>query len=355
MKRLLPAFLIILFGSPCFAQKTSSAQTLRLAQATYESGRLHEVEGFLRDFKSNVKQEQVTAYKLLCLTFIYLEEPAKADEQMLNILTIDNYFKPSDADPAEFVALWKTFRRDPVFRVGGKLGANATQPFVLSYVPANDGKSEYRMGIGFQGGVAFEIPLERYIKNFTLAPELNFALKNFKYENKVSYREEVSQEMRTYTTTGTENQIWISLPIVLQYDVFKKRSIARNKDPKIKPFVGLGFSTDFLLSSRNTYLRTKESAASLEEQRLNIKPERNTINISGVLTGGIKFALKGGYGIAELRYYHGITKVNDTENIYIFDKVFDTTSFADGVFRQNSVSFTVGYVYNWFNPIKLNK
>jgi hypothetical protein len=351
MKRLLPAFLIFLFASPGFAQKASSAQTLRLAQATYESGRLHEVEGFLRDFKSTVKQEQVAAYKLLCLSYIYLEEPAKADEQMLRILTTDNYFKPSDADPAEFVALWKTFRRDPIYRLGGKLGPNASQPNVISYVPPNSGKSEYLFGIGFQAGVAFELPLPGRFKGFTLAPELNVNLKNFKYSNKATYIEAVTEEKRDFETTGKENQIWISLPVVIQHDVFSKRF----EKSKIKPFISAGISIDYLLSSTNTFLRTKENASSIDETKLDLKLERNKINLSGVLSAGTKIQVKGGYAIAEVRYTYGLTKVNDKENVYQFDKVFPTNTYADGIFKMNTLSVTVGYVHNWFNPIKLNK
>jgi hypothetical protein len=351
MKRLLPAFLIILCGTPCFAQKTSSAQTLRLAQATYESGRLHEVEGFLKGFQSPVKQEQVAAYKLLCLSYIYLEEPAKADEQMLKILNTDNYFKPSDADPAEFVALWKTFRRDPIYRIGGKLGPNASQPNVISYVPVNEGKSEYLFGLGFQAGVALEIPLGGMLRGFTLAPELNLNLKNFKYSNKASYTEAVSGEERDFETTGRENQTWISLPILLQYDLFRKKFV----DKKIKPFVSAGISTDYLMASNNTFLRTKENASSIDETKLDLKLERNKINLSAILSAGAKIQVKGGYAIAEVRYNYGLTKVNDKENVYQFDKVFPTNTYADGIFKMNTLSVTVGYVYNWFNPIKLNK
>src|SRR5688572_32651711 len=91
MKRLLPLLLITITSYHAFSQTgvaPSAAQTLRLARATYEQGRLHEVPAQLNsDVISKMTQlDQVAAYTLLCLSYIYLEESAKADENMQKIL-----------------------------------------------------------------------------------------------------------------------------------------------------------------------------------------------------------------------------------------------------------------------------
>src|SRR5690606_15616677 len=119
---------------------------------------------------------------------------------------------------------------------------------------------EYTPGIGFQGGIAVEIPI---LNGLTFAPELNFALKNFNYINESSYIEEVPpgmeidpRETRHFKTTGKENHTWISLPIILQYDLFQKKL----NQSKIKPYVGMGISTDYLINASNKFLRTKENA-----------------------------------------------------------------------------------------------
>ena len=121
MKRLyLSAFIILLLSQGSYAQLTTCAQTLRLANSTYEQGRLHELPDLLAKCLENGfdKQEKVQAYKLLALTYIYLEEPEKADEMMLKILQTDNYFTINkDIDPAEFIALYNTFRTKPVYRL----------------------------------------------------------------------------------------------------------------------------------------------------------------------------------------------------------------------------------------------
>ena len=105
MKRLLPTLLFLFLSTTTYAQLTSGAQTLRLARATYEQGRLHEIPSILESFlpKFN-RQEKVEAYKLLTLSYIYLEEPEKADAAMLSLLQTDHYFEVNlKDDPAEFI------------------------------------------------------------------------------------------------------------------------------------------------------------------------------------------------------------------------------------------------------------
>ena len=143
MKKLLSSILFLFLSVSSYAQLTSGAQTLRLARATYEQGRLHEIpsilEGFLPKFN---KQEKVEAYKLLTLSYIYLEEPEKADDAMLKLLQTDHYFEINlKDDPAEFIALYRTFRTKPIYRIGGKIGINGTRPNVVEAIEAKDRKS----------------------------------------------------------------------------------------------------------------------------------------------------------------------------------------------------------------------
>src|SRR6187402_851971 len=127
MKKLLLVLILLVacIQFICAQTTTSPAQTLRLARATFEQGRLHELPRLLENLQRFSQSEKVEAYKLLTQTYIYLEEPEKADEAMLNLLRTDHYFEVSEAvDPAEFVALYKTFRTTPTYRFGAKLGSN---------------------------------------------------------------------------------------------------------------------------------------------------------------------------------------------------------------------------------------
>src|SRR6188768_1109623 len=132
LKRLTPYLLLLLASSQVFGQETSSCtQTLRLAQTTYESGRLHQLEEILSKCLNDGfnQEERRQGYKLLVQSYIYLEEPEKADAAMLNLLSTDQFFRPNpDVDPAEFVSLFNRFRTKPLFRVGLKLGPAFNAP-----------------------------------------------------------------------------------------------------------------------------------------------------------------------------------------------------------------------------------
>ncbi|RAV99181.1 porin family protein [Pseudochryseolinea flava] len=340
MKRFLLASLLSLLAAKGYGQLTSCAQTLRLAQSTYEQGRLHEVPVLLQNCINSGfnKQEKVAAYKLLTLSYIYLEEPEKANEAMLNLLRTDHYFEiNTSTDPAEFVALYKTFRTKPVYRIGGKIGVNATSPNVTESVEANDGKSEYKYKIGIQAHVVAEIPLKN---NFDLNVELGLLQRNFSYTNAVTFLD------TTFTTDATEKQTWVSLPISIHYQFSRI---------KFKPFLALGIQGDFLLGAKLDGSRTRQGYQFIEEKSFELKPQRESLNVSAIASAGARFELGGGFVITEVRFSYGLLNVNNSEGAFANSDLAFAYGYADSIYKVNSLSITAGYVYNIFNPKKLNK
>jgi Outer membrane protein beta-barrel domain len=350
MKRFLPVVLLLLsFGS--FAQTSGTptpAQTLRLARATYEQGRLHEIPSQLHNdvISAMNKQEKVEAYKILCLSYIYLEEPEKADEAMLNILRTDPYFEINEAvDPAEFVALYKTFRTRPIYRIGAKLGVNATRPNVVetaSAVELADG-SEYKFLIGFQFGAAADLPLT---KNLTLHGDLLFQQKKFNLKLEVDRGLGEGGEELTNKFEGDESQTWISLPLTVEYKFLEK---------KFNPYVGGGVAIDYLIGSKITSIRARENETSIEEKSYDFKPQRNALNISTVVVAGVKLRMAGGYFIAEARFIYGLTQVSSKETSYENTQYALEQGYADSVYKLTSVVVTGSYIQNIFNPKKLKR
>jgi Outer membrane protein beta-barrel domain len=341
MKRFLLFTFLILVGAEGYAQLTSCAQTLRLAQSTYEQGRLHEVPVLLQNCINNGfnKQEKVAAYKLLTLSYLYLEEPEKANEAMLNLLRTDHYFEiNTSTDPAEFVALYKTFRTKPIYRIGGKIGVNATSPNVAEAVEANDGVSEYKYKIGIQAHVVAEIPFH---KNLDLNVELGFLQRNFAYTNNVSFVD------TTFTTEAAEKQTWLSLPISVHYQLEKI---------KFQPYIALGVQADFLLGSNLTGSRTRQGYQFVEEKSFELKTQRESLNLSAIAAVGARLPIGGGYVVTEIRFLYGLTNVNSADTAFgVNSDLAFAYGYADSVYKLNSVSVTAGYVYNIFNPKKLNK
>jgi len=335
------SLIFILFTTSASAQ--NCAQTLRLARSTYDQGRLHELPGLLKGCLSDgfTKEEKVEGFKLLTLAYIYLEEPEKADSSMLKLLHTDSYFKLNESvDPQEFIGLYNTFRTDPVYRVGLKAGFITTQPNVASSNFANDGASSYDNKIGFQVGGFAEIPV---FKRFVFMPELYFQSKSFALNNTISNNQ----------TLSSENQSWLSLPLSLQYEFFRDKF---KKDKiKIMPYVALGGQVDYLISATTTISTDRFGNIPISPKAVDMKEQLNPINVSAVLSAGAKVKAGPGFVIAEARFTYGLSNIINSSNVFANQlTVFENYS-VNGIYKLNSVSFSVGYAYNIFSPKKLKK
>ncbi len=322
--------------SPC-------AQTLRLAQSIYDQGRLHELPQLLQnclDRNEFSAEEKVNAYKLLTLTYIYLEEPAKADEMMLAVLRADTEFKVNDAvDPAEFVALYSTFRTHPIYRIGGKLGAVAAAPSVISAEFANDGTNKYTYNFGFNAAVSAEIPLGVLTNKFTLSPELAIQMMSFNSTN--------SGADAVKVTDGHETQLWVSLPVSVQYKLYE-RNITN-------VFVAGGLSADYLLSSSiRIFTDRGDDNATVSENSYPVIEQRKRFNSAFLLSAGFKRKIGNGYLIGEVRYKQGLIPLLTEADVYENSTLVHEYHYVDGIFRLNSLSVSVGYIINRYNPKKLN-
>jgi hypothetical protein len=343
MRRILLLFIVASsLATHVVRGQSTCAQTLRLAQSIYEQGRLHELPQLLAHCLDNGfnDEEKVNAYKLLTLTYIYLEEPAKADEMMLALLRTDTEFKVNDAvDPAEFVALYKTFRTYPIFRIGGKLGAVAASPSVISADYADDGINEYSYGFGFIGSVSAEIPLGVHVKKFTLNPGVAFQLISFDGLN--------SGADPVRVTEGTESQAWVSLPVTMQYSLLEKGIT--------NFFVAAGISADYLLSSSIKIVSDRgQENSSVSENSFDVMDQRKNFN-SGILVGaGFKRKIGKGFLITEVRYKMGLQPMLTKADTYENSPLVWNYKYVDGIFKINSISLTVGYFINRYYPKKLS-
>jgi len=345
MKKLYLLLIVACFSTTGFAQTSSCAQTLRLAQSTYDQGRLHELEGILKSCLAAgfTEEEKVSALKLLTLAYIYLEEPTKADETMLLLLQTDHYFEINPAvDPAEFVALYRTYRTREIYRVGAKLGVNASRPNVVETVSAVElgPDSEYKYSIAILFGGAVDVPLN---DRMTLHGELLYMQRQFELDLKVERGVDDAGNPITNTFVGIEKQNWLSLPLSFEYKLAEK---------KYNPYVSAGISTDYLLSAELSSLRTKDEAASVPETTFDLKPLREKINLSAIVGAGVKLKIGGGYFVAELRYMHGLTNISSAETAFDSEQATWDQGYADSIFKVSSLAVSGSYVINIFKPMK---
>ncbi len=358
MKRLLPILLLIAITSPAIAQ--TCAQTLRLARATYEQGRLHEIEtqlaGCLKSpeqggFSKDEKQLRVEAYKILCLSYIYLEEPQKADEAMLNLKRTDPYYTPNrDIDAAEFVALYNTFRKEPIYRLGFKLGGTFSRPHVKEQITAVElaEDSEYKSLFAIQLGASLDVPLNFLKeKQWTFHTELLYVQNKFEVDIK---QRQLSPDNNAGLNEfeGIEIQDRLALPLLLEYEFLKPR-----ENQKYKPYISLGLTPDYMFTSRMTVERAKDGQAGVPEKTEELNPQREQLQLAATTALGVKTQAGPGNFVLELRYNYGLTNVSSSETALQNQSLALDYGYVDSIFSLQSFQISMAFLFNKHNPKKI--
>ena len=343
---------LIVFSHQAFGQATSCAQTLRLAQTTYEQGRLHELEAQLESCLKNGfdDTQKVAAYKYLTLAYIYLEEPEKADASMLELLRTDHFFKPNDAvDPAEFIALYRKFRVDPLFRFGGKVGLTYTLPAISEtfYVGGNaEGNGQFNPRFGFSVAGVFEKDFFGFIKNFSIAPEIGFMSRSYNYSNPtLTVKDEASEDPNFRILENIQKQNWFDLNLMCQYKI---------KDNKFNPYIGIGPGISFLSGSSNEIQTEVIDVGTVTGSSIKTKDSYKTLSYSAIITLGSKIRLGGFYLTGDIRYQYGLNNVVNESSRSNMEALFDY-GFVSPNYRHNNVTINLGLVIPYFNPKKLIK
>jgi hypothetical protein len=342
MKKIYTLVILIGVAFQSWGQSSSPAQTLRLATSTYEQGRLHELEGILTNLSEFTVEQKVAAYKLLTQAYIYLEEPKKADETMLKLLETDHYFEVNkEIDPAEFVALYKTFRTDPIYSVGIKLGLAGVAPLLITdyYTTSGSaGTGKFNPGIGFLGGLFFE---KKIYKNFIASPEILFASRVFNSESKL-FVDDLSG-INDGSIISTYKQNWIDLNAIVQYQLNKGA---------FKTYLAAGPGISYNIKSSKQTVTTGLSKSSVSGPDIDIKdstaPLLFTINIGG----GFKYRIGSIIVHGEVRYMQGLNNVVNENLRTNYENVLD---YGDQLNDLSVSSFlgTVGFSLPIFKPAKI--
>ncbi len=338
---------IVLFAMVAYtsrAQSTSPAQTLRLATSTYEQGRLHELEGILKNLTGFTKEQKVAAYKLLTQAYIYLEEPKKADTTMLKLLSTDNYFAINkEIDPAEFVALYNTFRTEPVFALALRFSPMFIQPTVATdfYTTADArGTGKYSPGISISAGLVFEKKIKG---RFTLSPELLYASRKFTDKTNLFERDNTNE--LTGSIDVTYLQAWLDLNLLTQYQFGKKNSL-------FSTYLSAGPGLSYNLRSFIQPVTTGLSEVSVSGPDIDIKGSTEKLMYSFIVGGGAKLRIGSIFVSLEVRYQYGINKVINFDTRTNYENVLDY-GYQLNDFRLSNASLNLGVSYPFFKPIKL--
>ncbi len=343
------------FTNISYSQSLCS-QNLSAAQISFDNGHLYSIPSSLKDCLDNgfTDQEKIQAYKLLTITYLFIDDPISAEDNYLKLLHLDpeHQLDPS-IDPIEIIYLSRKFKTTPIFELTlGKAGLNFSSTSVIH----NNGVDntpltleEYTPMIGFQLGTAANLNINPQL---SLNGELLFSNRRFSYSNVLFV-----DDPQDYI----ESQFWVELPIYLKY-AFKKN--------RFYPFIYAGYSLETLISAKWSSISlddiTKKSDNSVDEitpvtgPDVNINSIRKTFSSSLVFGMGFRYRIGYQYLSFDFRAKGGmknlvdVSKQLDTNDPVIEELRFRYGSVEDD-FRLNSLSFSIGYVKPLYKPRKIVK
>lgn len=336
------------------------SEFLSEAQDSFEDGRFYGIPSLLKPCLDNgfTKEQKIQAYWILTQTYLLIDDPIGAEDSYLKLLHEDPEYKVDPvSDPIDVLYLSEKFITTPIFSFGVKAGLNFSDVSVINnYGVGNTeeiGLDKYTPKVGFQlGGVG----KFNFNPNFSLGLEVIYSFKSFLYESVLFDDPNVRFDEDLLESVETQN--WIDVPIYLKYSLVKKRW-----QPNVYAGVALNFLFDaeakITLLNRQVDDENNVSELPVSGPNIGFNEQRNFVNASLVLGGGVNYKINLNYIFFDVRYMAGINNLLNIENQYRQvgeDYSFETYArygYVDDDFRLNNVAFSIGFIKPIYKPRKV--
>lgn len=367
MKKLLLLSLIIVFWVPTTgwtqqndneakeedSRTTGSAVIIQQARQMYDEGQVHEIHTYIEKAlydNSLTKEDQIEAYKLLVLSYIYLDQPYDADETMLELLDKSPEFETNETDPTELLYLWKSFRTWPIFRIGIKGGGNMNLVNVtgtFSHFDENTYSREIKNGISWQGGLYIEKDFGKVL-TLSFSPLVNSKTFSTEVTGLLNHDPTKTKETtHAYTSDETRNQFWIVTDLSAQYRPF-------NENKNVVPYVALGPSFQFLINETRSRESVVLGGASSTGPDAETTEFLNSVDLGARIAVGLKLKVFGAHYLTfEGSYTYGFN--NNTKQNYGTGGSSFFNPDANNDMTSQQIRLSIGFLYQWFKPMKLTK
>ncbi|MGB3180946.1 MAG: outer membrane beta-barrel protein [Cyclobacteriaceae bacterium] len=321
-------------------------QKLREAQLTYEKGRIDEVPALLEDCLESgfTKEQQIAAYKLLVLNYLYYNEKKKAEEAMTFFLKLNPEYKAQEGiDPPEFINLYNTFRTRPVFLYSPRAGVNV--PYIeetVRYSVDNDNiyDGAYTPSVGFQVGMVIEIPIRRV----SIEPGIFYTVTKYSFSDQLLNYADIKFD---------ETQASVNVPLVARYKFGKGR---------VKPFVGIGGGLRYLISAdasivRNDSVDTELTNREVPRSDYDMSQQRNSLGFYAIGSLGttIKSNRNTGSWNIDLQIHYSFTDVVNSQNRTADPTLMYSYGYIDNDFKMHAVLLNIAYSIPVYKPKIITK
>lgn len=323
----------------------SCSQKLREMVKNYEQGYLDIIPNSLQDCMNSgfTSTEKLQAYRLIILTYLYLDENQKASEYMNMLLKYEPDYKPNRTlDPIEFINLYNKFNINPYISFGIGVGANQTRPLLINDFSAGDKRqypSTYQNGISYNFSAYLDVMV---VKNLFFTTEFQFLNRSFTSKSNV---------ISSSDNTSNEIQSAFVLPLTFKYMI---------GNGNFKPYLRAGFSPEYLISSNSDIVRVNKFNSNQNDYagpNTDLSAQRNKLNFAFLAGVGAAYKLGYGYLFLDIRYLYGISNYNNvTERYKYFDDQVSNYGYISNDFKIDQVQASFGYMKNLYKvKTKRNK
>ncbi|KXX72177.1 porin family protein [Flammeovirga sp. SJP92] len=337
--------LLLLFFQTIQSSIAQSCEELYVrANAMYLEGKLLQVPLELADCISTgyeTEAKQTAARRLVILSYLYSDKLPEAEDEMLYLLKEYPEYKPAKSDPAELKKLYEKFRTRPIMTFGILAGLTYNQAFVdQTYGVGKEtlhDAVQYNPKVNFKVGVSFSYLISKNIQ-FNISPT---------FEN-VSF-ETVEKPLDFSTTTMTESQSWLHVPLTLRW------IIAPNT--QLKPFIGIGGAMRYLLSStiEGTQSFDESGIADIEPSPIDIKDQRKEMLYEATAQVGFQIKSRMTHWDIFATYTYALSSFNKPNNRYDNPELIFSYGFIDNDTRLNVLALNIVFSYDFYKPKVLRK
>lgn len=333
---------------------TDCEATLAVATGEFNAGRFFSLPSILKGCleKGFTDEQKIRAYILLCQVYLINDNPAEAEASYLKLLQANpEYVATPELDPIDVVYLSKKFTTRPVFTPHLRVGTNATFRSKIHDNSTNPEPDSVQSGYNIKPGITLGGGVDWNISDrISLGADASFSMRKFSKSVRGIYDNDRSDQ--------TTSLFWIDVPICVKYQDYKGA---------FRPYgyAGYGFHFKLAASSEFTYLNVERGSADggqstqspTEGTAVSISHQQYLLNQSLILGGGIKYKIGKNYVFADLRIQLGLTNVTNKSAIFYgedgsFDAEILKYNTVNDMYRVNSLSLTLGYIFPVYNPRK---
>lgn len=353
MRKTILLLILAVFSLQLLAQE-ECAFVLQEAQELFDAGLIETIPDDLSACIETgfTNEEQLQAFKLIILSYLFDDDIEKADEFMLKFLTEYPAYESVATDPREFVVLMESYNTDPVLMLGGGIGGNLTHAIPTLLAGINDFVDHdgdfVPGGLGFNASFTVE---RRLIPQLVLSAELSFF--NNRYDYYLDNDDEIiipSAEITDFSIVEYyETQNLLKLPISIYYE-FTSTSF--------KPYVRLGVSPGILLTASGESIRKYAHTGDIrfddiEVANVSLMEGRRFFNMWAFMGIGFNYKVGPGNFFLDARYYANLfNQVKPGTNSFLFPKLSWSQYYVGDHFLLNNYGITAGYMFPIYSPKK---